>query len=261
MNPGDIVPFNWDYSLVALSYLAASIGSFAALTCASAIPQGRGKVNWNAVWAAAIALGGGGIWFMHFIGMSAFETPRALLVRYDLIVTVGSMIAAIVVAAAALYLVGRDPKKITNILIGGVFAGCGVAIMHYVGMGAMRMRAVIQWDMKIVGISVGIAIVAAIAALWLTFNMRGVAQRAAAALVMGVAVCGMHYTGMYAGTFICAADTGSTGPAMGGSFFLHTVFIFGVLLLGAVNVFYTLGIADSVKGMVPQPAGARGQQQ
>jgi NO-binding membrane sensor protein with MHYT domain len=248
MNPGDIVPFRWDYMLIGLSYVAASVGSFAALQCAAAIPQGRGRVNWNALWAAAIALGGGGIWYMHFIGMSAFLTPRAIFVRYDLVTTIGSMLAAIVVAAAALYLVGRNPKRLLNILIGGVFAGCGVAIMHYIGMDAMRMRAIIQWDKRIVAISVGIAIVAAIAALWLTFNTRSVYQRVAAALVMGVAVCGMHYTGMYAGTFICtAADNASSGPTMGGSFFLHTVFICGVLLLGSVGVFYTLGIADDSK--------------
>lgn len=245
MNPGEIVPFRWDYSLIALSYVAASAGSFAALQCAVAIPRGRGRVNWNAVWAAAIALGGGGIWYMHFIGMSALVAPGELQLRYDLLVTMGSMLAAIVVAAAALYFVGRDPKRIFNILTGGVFAGGGVAVMHYLGMGAMRMRAIIEWDPNIVAISVLIAIAAAIAALWLTFNTRSPYQRVAAALVMGVAVCGMHYTGMYAGTFVCAADSASTGPALGGLVFFHTVFIFGVLLLGAVGIFYTLGIAEA----------------
>jgi NO-binding membrane sensor protein with MHYT domain len=245
MNPGEIVPFRWDLSLVALSYVAAVVGSFAALRCAAAIPFGRGRVNWNALWAAAIALGGGGIWFMHFIGMSAFDAPTSLLVRYDLVTTVGSMLAAIVVAASALYLVGRDPKRTVNVLIGGVFAGGGVAIMHYIGMDAMRMRAIIQWNPSIIAISVGIAIVAAIAALWLTFHTRGVYQSAAAALVMGVAVCGMHYTGMYAGTFVCISDITTTGPTLGGTFFFHTVLIIGALLLGAVGIFYSLGIADA----------------
>src|SRR6267142_743490 len=96
------------------------------------------------------------------IGMSAFIAPPALWIRYDLLTTVGSMLAAIVVAAGALYFVGRDPKRIANILLGGVFAGSGVAIMHYIGMDAMRMRAIIKWDMSIVGISVLIAIAAAI---------------------------------------------------------------------------------------------------
>jgi NO-binding membrane sensor protein with MHYT domain len=257
MNPGDIVPIRWDYALIALSYAAAVAGSFAALQCAAAIPHGRGRVNWNALWAAAIALGGGGIWYMHFIGMSALDTPRTLLVRYDLLTTVASMIAAIVVAAVALYIVGRDPRRILNILMGGVFAGFGVAIMHYTGMEAMRMRAIIEWNPMIVGISVLIAVVAAIAALWLTFNTRSVYQRALAALVMGVAVCGMHYTGMYAGTFVCVADSASTGPTLGGSLFLHTVFIFGVLLLGSVGVFYILGISDAAAALEPATAAAR----
>ena len=246
MNPGDIVPFRWDYSLIALSYVAACIGSFAALQCAIAIPQGNGRVNWNALWAAAIALGGGGIWYMHFIGMSAFDTPPALLVSYDLVRTVGSMIAAILVAGAALYFVGRNPKKIANILIGGVFAGSGVAIMHYLGMDAMRMRAIIQWNTLIVAISVVIAIVAAIAALWLTFNTKVLYQRIAAALLMGVAVCGMHYTGMYAGTFVCIAETTTTGPTLGGAYFLYAVLIFGTLLLASIYIFYVLGIAENV---------------
>jgi len=245
MNPGDIVPVRWDVAFIALSYAAAVIGSFAALQCAAAIPMGRGRVNWNALWAAAVALGGGAIWYMHFIGMSGFVTPAALLLSYDLLWTVASMLAAILVAAAALYFVGRNPKRISNILLGGLFAGSGVAIMHYMGMGAMRMRAIIQWDQTIVGISVLIAIVAAIAALWLTFNTRSVLQRLAAALIMGVAVCGMHYTGMYAGTLICVKDSALTGPSVGGSFFLYAVFIFGVLLLAAVGVFYTLAIADA----------------
>src|SRR5215467_15074851 len=117
MNPGEIVPIRWDYALIALSYAAAVAGSFAALQCASAIPRTRGTVNWNALWAAAIALGGGGIWYMHFIGMSAFDAPRQLLLRYDLLTTIASMIAAIVVAAIALYIVGRDPKRAVNILL------------------------------------------------------------------------------------------------------------------------------------------------
>jgi NO-binding membrane sensor protein with MHYT domain len=245
MNPGDVVPVRWDFSLIALSYLASFVGSFCALQCAVSIPHGPGRVNWNAVWGAAIALGGGAIWFMHFIGMSAFEMPPVLLLRYDVLRTLASMVAAILVAAAALYLVGRNPKRIGNILIGGVFAGSGVAIMHYMGMDAMRMRAIIQWDMTIVAVSVGIAIAAAIAALWLTFNTRSPGQRMIAALVMGVAVCGMHYTGMYAANYVCVAGTTVTGPTLGGSTFFHMVFIFGVLLLGSVGVFYILGIADA----------------
>lgn len=246
MNPGDIVPFGWDLSLIALSYLAAVVGSFIALHCAQAIPSGEGRVNWLALWASAVALGGGAIWYMHFIGMAAFTPPRGLAIRYDLLITVASMVAAIVVAGIALFIVGRNPRNFANLLIGGVFAGSGVAIMHYIGMGAMRMQAVIEWNASIVAASVGIAIAAATAALWLTFNTPGFVQRAIAAVVMGVAVCGMHYTGMYAASFICVAENVTlTNPTLGGQFFPYIVAIFGATLLALVNILGALSARQS----------------
>jgi len=242
MNPGDILPYDWDLSLIALSYVVAVVGSFIALHCARSIPQGDGRVNRLALWASAVALGGGAVWYMHFIGMAAVVPPRSLAIRYDLLITVGSMLAAIVVAAAALFIVGRNPKNIGNLLLGGVFAGSGVAIMHYIGMGAMRMQAVMQWNTPIVAVSVAIAIAAATAALWLTFNAQSVLHRTVAAVVMGIAVCGMHYTGMYAGTFVCAADSGAGDlPTIGGQFFPYAVAILGAMLLAVVNILAARG--------------------
>jgi NO-binding membrane sensor protein with MHYT domain len=204
------------------------------------------RVNVGALWAAAIALGGGGIWFMHFIGMSAYGTPPRLPVVYDLLVTALSMVAAIVVAAAAFYFVGRDPRRLGRILVAGVFAGSGVAIMHYTGMGAMRMQAIIEWNFEVVALSVLIAIVAAIAALWLTFNTQRLWQRIAAALVMGVAVCGMHYTGTYAGTLICVAEAPSTSLlTLGGRYFALEIVLIGATLLGVVNILYITRLREA----------------
>jgi hypothetical protein len=66
----------------------------------------------------------------------------------------------------------------------------GVAAMHYTGMAAMRMQAHLDYDLVIVGI----AVVASIAALWLVFSITRLWQIVASALVMGLAVCGMHTT-------------------------------------------------------------------
>jgi NO-binding membrane sensor protein with MHYT domain len=88
--------------------------------------------------------------------------------------------------------------------------GLGVAGMHYLGMTAVLMGAFITYDMNIVALSVLIAIVASIAALWLAFNLRGMAQMVGSALVMGIAVCGMHYTGMSA---VNIDDNGGQLPA------------------------------------------------
>jgi len=62
----------------------------------------------------------------------------------------------------------------------------------------MIMPAKITYDTTLFTASLVIAVVAATVALWLAFNLRGNLQRFGSAIVMGIAVCGMHYTGMYA---------------------------------------------------------------
>src|SRR5690606_26726770 len=110
-----------------------------------------------------------------------------------------------------------------RLLLGGVLTGLGVAGMHYMGMAAMRMPAVTHYDMGFVALSVLIAIVAATVALWLAFNLRGWAQMLGSALVMGVAVCGMHYTGMYAANFVPDA-TVTTSGGLGGAYLGQGIF-------------------------------------
>jgi len=158
--------------------------------------------------------------------------------------------APFILTAAGLFIVGRNPKNVVNLFVGGTIAGSGVAIMHYTGMGAMRMQAIIEWDPTIVAVSVGIAIAAATAALWLTFHTQHLIQRVAAALVMAIAVCGMHYTGMYAGTYVCVAESAATHSSLsiGGSVFPYLVAIVGASLLTAVSILDALALPE------PNPA-------
>jgi NO-binding membrane sensor protein with MHYT domain len=183
--------------LVALSYVISVFGSYVALQLAIAIPQGK---TWAAVIGsvigAAAAVGGGAIWSMHFIGMNAADL--GIPVAYDPTLTIASLILAIVAPALGLFIVGRSDGGPFNLPLGGVLTGSGVALMHYTGMAAMIMPAKISYDPTLFWTANGIAIVAATVALWLAFNLRGNLQRFGSAFVMGVAVCGMHYTGMYA---------------------------------------------------------------
>jgi NO-binding membrane sensor protein with MHYT domain len=183
--------------LVALSYVISVFGSYVALQLAIAIPQGR---TWRAVigscLGAAAAVGGGAIWSMHFIGMNAADL--GIPVAYDPTLTFASLIMAIIAPAIGLFIVGRSDGGPLNLPLGGVLTGLGVTLMHYTGMAAMIMPAKISYDPTLFTASIVIAIVAATVALWLAFNLRGNLQRFGSAFVMGVAVCGMHYTGMYA---------------------------------------------------------------
>ena len=185
----------FDLVLVAVSYVISVFGAYTALQLAGQVTDLRQATQKVWLACAAVALGGGAIWSMHFIGMLAYKTP--IPVSYDITLTLLSMVAAIVVTGLALYLViGQQTMRLPVLVGSGVVMGVGVAAMHYTGMAAMRMAANVNHDFTIVAISLVIAIVASTAALWIAFTLRAGWQKFIAAFVMGAAVCGMHYTAM-----------------------------------------------------------------
>jgi len=145
---------------------------------------------------------GMGIWSMHFVGMLAFSFPFP--VAYDLFIVVLSVIAAILASFIALYIVGRDHVTLRQLLVAGVLLASGIVAMHYIGMAAMLID--ISYNPLYVILSIIIALVAAIAALWLSFSFRkgergAAVKKLGSALIMGAAIAGMHYTGMAAAQF------------------------------------------------------------
>jgi NO-binding membrane sensor protein with MHYT domain len=229
-----------NYLLVLLSYLVSVLGSYTALQLAIGIPAARSSnERWRALFGAGAAMGGGAIWAMHFIAMIACQMN--LPVTYDLGLTALSALIGIASCTAGLAIASAGVFTWSRLALAGVFMGSGVAGMHYTGMAAMLMPAHIQYDMTIVAISVAIAIVASIAALWLAFNMRGWLQLLCSAMVMGVAVCGMHYTAMRAAGFIRIEET-STDFAHGlrGDSLGITIFAVASLLLLVVLGITTL---------------------
>ena len=223
--------------LVALSYLISVLGSYTALQLAIAIPQARGRVaalGW--VTGAAVALGGGAIWSMHFIAMNAAD--MGMPVSYDATLTLASLVMAIVASGIGLYVVGRGEGSATKLLVSGVVTGLGVALMHYTGMAAMIMKARISYDNMLFYASLAIAVVAATVALWLAFNLRGNLQRFGSALVMGVAVCGMHYTAMVAVKMTPAAEAAAaTGISLPPATLGQSVFAVSAVVLVLLLVF------------------------
>ncbi|MFD0361289.1 MHYT domain-containing protein [Nocardia sp. GCM10030253] len=168
-------------------------GCLLGLQCAARARTGESRIGWLA--AAAISIGGTGIWVMHFIAMLGFSI-RGTEIRYDIPLTVMSAITAMVVVGIGLVIVIRPQPTVIGLLTGGAITGIGVGAMHYTGMYAMKSDAAITYDAKLVALSMVIAVVAATVALWFTLRVTGFPATVAAALIMGVAVCGMHYTGM-----------------------------------------------------------------
>lgn len=203
---------NW---LVVLSLGVAILASYTALELAGriAIAEPRRRIAWLA--GGAIAMGTG-IWSMHFIAMLAFSLPIAL--GYDVSITLLSLGIAIAVSFLALSIATRPRLGWKGLVFGGILMGFGIAGMHYTGMAAMLMQPPIVYQPGLFILSIVIAMSAAMAALWIAYSLRdeGVrhvfVKRMAAAVVMGLAITGMHYTGMAAAQFpigsVCGAATG-----------------------------------------------------
>jgi NO-binding membrane sensor protein with MHYT domain len=234
----------YDLPLVVLSYLISVFGAYTALQLAVAIPAATGRALWGWLFGAAAAMGGGAIWSMHFIAMLAYRMP--MQVSYDASLTLGSLAAAIAVTGIGLYVVGRGQGSVIRLVGGGLFTGLGVAAMHYTGMAAMVMPATISYRPSLFALSLVIAVVASIAALWLAFNLRGNWQMFGSAFVMGAAVCGMHYTGM-AAAIITPGKEPAAAPALemgAGDLALYVALITAVLLTIALIVAHRRSTPD-----------------
>lgn len=200
---------------VAFSLIVAILASYTALNMTGRVSSARGRSSILWLIGGSFAMGFG-IWSMHFIGMLAFDLPISL--GYDVKLTLLSLLIAIVSSAFALWLVCQNNLPSSRLLLGGLLMGVGIAAMHYTGMEAMLMTPRIVYVPWLFALSVGIAVVASWASLWIAFHLRrdstqNTYARIGASLVMGCAIVGMHYTGMAAaqfpvGSFCGAANSG-----------------------------------------------------
>src|SRR5438132_3750458 len=173
---------------------------------------------------------------MHFIAMNAADL--GVPVAYDAFLTFASLIVGVAACGVGLFVVGRSDGGPFNLPLGGVLTGLGVALMHYTGMAAMIMPAKITYDTTLFVASLVIAVVAATVALWLAFNLRGNLQRFGSAIVMGIAVCGMHYTGMYAVRMEHTKDVvPATGIALSPENMAYSVFGVTAVLLTLLLIY------------------------
>lgn len=193
---GTVDGFSYGAVTPLVAYVMACLGGALGLRCVvrSVHTEGSWRPGWLVLGAASI---GCGIWTMHFIGMIGFQVEETEL-RYDVGLTVLSLVVAIVVVAIGVFAVGYRGASRVTLAGAGVFTGLGVAAMHYIGMEAIKLNGTFQYDVVTVALSVLIAIAAATAALWAAVSIKGFLASLGASLVMGLAVSGMHYTGMAA---------------------------------------------------------------
>ncbi|MDP8986062.1 MAG: EAL domain-containing protein [Pseudomonadota bacterium] len=234
------LPSSYDPTMVVASVLIGSFASYVALDLAK---RSRTREHFVAVgwWTCGSIAMGTGIWSMHFLGMLAFSLPIAL--GYAKLLTFLSWLAAVAVCAMALAVASRGSLTMPRLGIGSLLMGAGVCAMHYIGMAALTITPGIVWNPWLIGASVAIAVGASAAALVIFFWLRraslhrGWLYQPAAALVMGLAISGMHYTAMAAASFpldaVCLSAASLAGGYLGNLVAVLSVALLALTLLAS----------------------------
>ena len=191
--------FFYDPILVFISVLVSIVGAYACFDLVIRIPRNDYSVSRKLLIGAALAIGGS-IWAMHFIAMLAVKLP--VEIRYDVLTTIVSGLVSVSMTAVALLIVSTASYSLMRILVAGIIMGVGISSMHYVGMSAIRGNCGLSYSPLLVSLSVIIGMLASSASLWAAMKLHGVWRRLIAALVMGISISGMHYTGMLGTTFL-----------------------------------------------------------
>ena len=236
-----MVSASYSPALVFISLCVAILASYTALDLTGRIATARGRSVYLWIGGGALAMGFG-VWSMHFIGMLALELPITL--GYDLGLTLWSLLVAILSSGFALWLVSQPRLPALQLLLGALIMGSGISAMHYSGMAALRMQPGIDYDPALFGLSLLIAVGASAAALSIAFRLRKQMPyvrlaRAGASIIMGLAIVGMHYTGMAAanfpeGSFCGAALDGLSGKGLDTLVLISSLAVLVIALLTSI---------------------------
>ncbi|PLT48456.1 EAL domain-containing protein [Paenibacillus sp. FSL W8-1187] len=205
MNHHHSLDSSYNIILVILSVAIPILASYATLDLGIHINKSRGRAR--NVWTACGAISMGmGIWSMHFIAMLALHLSTP--VTYNPMIVLVSIVPALLASFLALRLISQPTMRLSRALLSALFMAAGIVSMHYVGMEAMQMSATVRYDPLLWGLSAAIAFIASLTALYLMYSVKKQAdqpnlwrRKTLAAVVMGVAVASMHYTGMAAASF------------------------------------------------------------
>jgi NO-binding membrane sensor protein with MHYT domain len=206
--------FTYGFLTPGLAFVMSCLGAFLGLRCTTRARSFEGAARARWLILGGVSIGATGVWTMHFIAMLGFTIPGQVI-HYNVPVTILSLLVAVVIVCVGLLFVGFGRLGFGSLLVGGLMTGLGVSAMHYLGMAAMRMSGRVTYDPGLFIISIVIGVVAATAALWAALRLDGIGPTLGASVIMGIAVSGMHYSGMAAMRMYPAS--GASGMVMGSS--------------------------------------------
>lgn len=230
---GAILLSRYEEWIVVLSYIIAAVASILAMHLADQAKQFQLKKDQKfALLSGAIALGAA-VWSMHFLGMLAFEL--CVTVKYAPLPTLLSILPAFVAAWAAMRWISQSARGMRHLWLGGIIIGLGIGVMHYSGMLAIRTAATMTFKPWWVAMSVAVAVLLAVLALWFRQQCEGLQRLRAwrhvvSGLVMGAAITIMHYLGMAAAQFEGIAEFSHPVPTVD-RWYLSTLVTLGTMIL------------------------------
>ncbi|MEN2766985.1 bifunctional diguanylate cyclase/phosphodiesterase [Ornithinibacillus xuwenensis] len=249
---------NYNFYIVALSVVIAILASYSALNVVGKISHASGKTKLFWLVAGSFVMGSG-VWSMHFVGMLAFHLHVS--VKYDIGLTVLSLLASMITSFIAFCITMPIDIKRYRIALSGLVMGVGIVSMHYIGMEAMIMNVELTYDFTMWLVSAGVAFIASYGALFLFLRFRNQSGsswlKLCSAIIMGIAICGMHYTGMAAAEFQHHGDMVMNHEQSIDFFLLYgvTVTIFIILLVSWAaqyfdrHVLEKMAYQDSITGL------------
>lgn len=225
-----------DLALVALAALICVLGSWITVSLLRRVRRAgtATRVAWTFLGAVA---GGATVWCTHFVAMIAYE-PGAQ-VTYEPALTGVSLFLAIIGCGAALLCAAQRFRGAA--IAAGLMFGASVALMHFVGMAAFAVEAVIQWSAPYVILSIAGSLACGAAAFHLAGREKDALGRwlAVAAMVLGIVV--LHFTAMSAMTIVPFAPLGDALTGDDTKLILAVgVAGVGLLMLGAGAASYAL---------------------
>ena len=243
--PQQLINPSYDIPMVVGSVLIAIFASYVAFVLAARIKRSQLKKEsdiWT--WLASCFLGVG-IWAMHFVGMLAYQLP--FVVDYNIEITVLSVVPAIL---ASYIVLSPQLSRYRNLVIKSIMMGLGIGSMHYVGMMAMRIPAQMAYDPYIFAFSVIVAVTLSGFSLKLndmrqTSSLGFVAINSLSAILMGLAISGMHYTGMAAMRVWGGPETGFVETQA--NHFIAELIVIAVVLL---SIFLLIGLELRTRAIV-----------
>ncbi|KAI9251199.1 hypothetical protein BY458DRAFT_463715 [Sporodiniella umbellata] len=201
--------------IIFLSYLISVIGAQTTLELLTRRTHIHGTYNWFILAASAFIMGAVAIWSMHFIGnnsMTLWVNDESYQLFYKSGYTFASLVVSIACMFASFTFVGvTEQARLIRIIPSGIFTGLGVVCMHYVGQFAIDYFIIVYKTAYVIGAAV-IACVAVTVALFIFFKLRENwmnlwYKRLGCAMLMAIAVCGMHYTALVGTEFYLPSGT------------------------------------------------------